>query len=173
MEGCEYIVERVIDRRCETLCYRGHLALCGLSPGLCPPLSLCSAQVAGIRPCGTEGELEMTVFFTVRDARGCPGEGTACLRLCLREHVAPRCPGDSLRRGAEVTIAEASFAPPCGFFVCLNIELRTLVGRCEVTCCPPCACASCTRPSCPPLPLYPPPPQPCRLPCLPPHRHKI
>ena len=32
MEGCEYIVERVVARRCEPLCFRGHIAVGGLSP---------------------------------------------------------------------------------------------------------------------------------------------
>lgn len=165
MEGCEYIVERVISKRCEALCFRGHLTLCGLSSGLCPPLCLCGAAVAGIRPCGAEGELEITLCLTLRDARGCPGEATACVQLSGCAQTAPCACGDSLRRGAEVTIAEATFAPPCGFFVCLNIQLRTLVTRCELTCCPPCSApCACARPACPPLPLYPPPPKPCREP---------
>ena len=164
MEGCEYIVERVIDRRCETLCYRGHLALCGLSPGLCPPLRLCGARVTDICPCGAQGELELTLLLTVRDARGRSGEGTACLRLTACAPCTSSCMGDSVRRGAQVQIVEASFVPPCGFFVCLNIELRTLVSRCELACCPPCACK---RPACPSLPLYPPPPPPNRTCCLP------
>ena len=81
MEECEYIVERVIARRCEPLCFRGHIMANGLSPGLCPPLRLCSARVTDIRSCGSRDELELTLLLTVRDARGCPGEGMACLRL--------------------------------------------------------------------------------------------
>lgn len=168
MEGCEYIVERVVARRCEPLCFRGHIAVSGLSSGLCPPLCLCSAAVTDIRPCGAQGELELTLCLSVRDARGCPGEGTACLRVTGCAPCAP-CMGGSLRRGAEVCVAEATFVPPCGFFVCVNIELRTLVSRCELACCPPCACA---RPSCPTLPLYPPPPQPDKAACPPPCRRQ-
>lgn len=163
MEECEYIVERVIARRCEPLCFRGHIMANGLSPGLCPPLRLCSARVTDIRSCGSRDELELTLLLTVRDARGCPGEGMACLRLAACTPCTPCDMGDSLRRGAQVQIAEASFVPPCGFFVCLNIELHTLVSRSELACCPPCACA---RPACPSLPLYPPPPKPNRTCCL-------
>lgn len=164
MEGCEYIVERVIARHCEPLCFRGHIAISGLSPGLCPPLHLCSARVTDIRPCGVRDELELTLLLTVRDARGCPGEGTACLCLTGCAVCTPCVVGDSVRRGAELHVAEASFVPPCGFFVCMNIELRTLVSRCELACCPPCTCP---RPACPSLPLYPPPPKPNRTCCLP------
>ena len=167
MEECEYIVERVIAKRCEPLCFRGHIAVSGLSPGLCPPLCLCGATVADIRPCSGRDELELTLLLSVRDARGCPGEGTACLRLTACAPCAPCSMGASLRRGAEVHVAEESFVPPCGFFVCLNIELRTLVSRCEMVCCPPCACA---RPACPALPLYPPPPKPHQAPCPMPRR---
>ena len=164
MEGCEYIVERVISRRCEPLCFRGHITVSGLSPGLCLPLRLCAARVTDIRPCGMRDELELTLLLTVRDARGCPGEGTACLHLTDCAVCTPCGAGDSVRRGAELHVTEASFLPPCGFFVCMNIELRTLVSRCELACCPPCAC---TRPACPALPLYPPPPHPNHTCCLP------
>ena len=161
MEGCEYIVERIIAKRCEPLCFRGHIAVSGLSPGLCPPLCLCGVKVMDIRPCGAQDELELTLLLTVHDARGCSAEGRACLHLTSCAPCAPCGMGTSVRRGAEIQVSEASFVPPCGFFVCLNIELHTLVSRCELACCPPCTCA---RPSCPVLPLYPPPPKPHQIP---------
>lgn len=157
-----YIVERIINRQSESLCFEGFLSLDGLPCGLCAPLTLCGAEVVQIRPClsgmapcgcGHE-RLALTLLLTVVDSRGCRAETCATIEVesCARPMNCSQ-QGLNLRRGAEVCVGFAHFCPPCGFNVSLRILLQTIFSRSELTSpYPSCACA------CPPaLPLYPPP----------------
>lgn len=163
MEGCEYIVERVVSRKSEELGFRGMIELCYLPACLCPPLKLCAMEAADIRPCeeGCAETLEIRVCLTVQDSRGCRAEGTGSFRVQSNVGRPRSCAGLQIRRSADICVREASFCPPCGFFVCLSVVLQTVLSRFELTggsmCCP-------AKPACPPLPLYPPPcpPEACR-----------
>lgn len=156
-----YIVERIVHRQCEALCYEGPLHLEGLSCGLCPPFTLLSVEVVQIRPCAPAparcdcGErLLMTLLCTVADAHGCRGE--CCADIELESRAKPygcALQGLSLRRGAEVCVTFSRFCPACDLNVCLNIQLQTVFSRSEFAPSHP----ACERPCPPPLPLYPPP----------------
>ena len=157
MEGCEYVLERVVFRRSEELCFRGMLEVCALPACLCPPLMLCAVEVTDIRPCegGCAEELEIRVCVTVQDSRGFRGEGSGvfCVQSGLRRPCG--CAGLQVRRSAEICIREASFCTPCSFCVCLGIVLQTVYSRFEVVGSRP-VCGP-SKPECPTLPLYPPP----------------
>lgn len=154
-----YIVEKIVNRQTESLCYDGLLTLDGLPAGLCTPLRLCDAQVTQIRPCGNPQcvcdaqPLILTLLCTVMDARGCRAGCCASIELkscakiddCAAAFL-------NLRRGAEICVGCAHFYPPCGFHVSLRVLLQTVLSRSELAAAPVCS------PPCPPaLPLYPPP----------------
>lgn len=165
-----YIVERIVQRQSETLCYDGLLTLSGLACGLCPPLTLCDVQVVSIKPaspaprdvcgpCETYApggceNLSLTLLCSVVDARGCSGEGcaTVCVQSCAR--ACDPWQGLSVRRGAQVYLGHSRFCAPGAFEVSLKLILQTLFSRAEWTGgrppCPPDRCPT-------PLPLYPPP----------------
>lgn len=163
MEGCEYIIERVVSRKREECGFRGMLEACHLPACLCPPLTLCAMEATDIRPCEEScGEmLDICVCLTVQDSRGCRAEGTGIFKVQSGIRRPCGCAGLQVRRSVDICVRDASFCPPCGFFVCLSVVLETVFSRCELTggafCCPP-------KPACPPLPLYPPPcpPDACR-----------
>ena len=161
-----YIVERVVsNRRCRT-CFEGGLYVHGLPRGLRGPLALCSAEVIridAVQNCDAPacqsvcdsprcGRVGLTLLCCVEDACGCRAEGTA--RIEVEDCCAPILPqlGCNLRRGASVRVAHARFCPPCGFDVCLEIELCAVISRSELMggVKKPC-------PVCPQLPLYPQP----------------
>lgn len=155
-----YIVERIVSRQSESLCFEGILALDNLPAGLCPSLTLCDVQVVQIMPCAPCGTLShgserlaMTLLCTVSDSRGCHAECCANIELesCARPAGCSQM-GLNLRRGAEVCVGCAHFCPPCGFHVSLRILLQTVFSRSELAQARP-SCAPCP----PPLPLYPPP----------------
>lgn len=157
-----YIVERIVGRQTEELCFDGRLDLCGLPCGLCPPLTLREAVVIDVRPCPPEpcdpctnggARLKLTLLCTVTDARGCMSEATACIDAVSFARVCRPGQGLLLRRGAEVCVVSACFCPPCGFDASLRILLTTIASRSEIT---P-GCGPCRPPCPPPLPLYPPP----------------
>ena len=161
-----YIVERVlVNRRCRT-CFEGCLLVQGLPRGLMAPLALRSVEViridaaqscdapACLPECGRSGtgRLALTLLCCVEDACGRRAEGTA--RIEAEDCCAPLRPqpGCNLRRGATVRVTHTCFCPPCGFDVCLEIELCAVVSRSELTGCVKRPCTVC-----PQLPLYPQP----------------
>ena len=156
-----YIVEKIVQRQSESLCFEGFLPLNALPNDLCGTLSLCAVEVlqirpcqGGLSPCGCGGErLELTLLCTVADARGCSAQVCASIEVESFARASCGSQGLNLRRGAEVCVGFARFCPPCGFEVSLRIALHTVLSRSELTS---------SRPSCPaacpqPLPLYPPP----------------
>ena len=164
-----YIIERIVHRQSETLCFDGLLTLNGLPCGLCAPLSLCGVEVVQIRPiggfdpcdpCGCDpyagcDRLAVTLACTVVDARGCSGEGLATIEV---QSCAQRCSprqGTNVRRGAQVCVGFSRFCAPCAFEVSLKLSMQTLYSRSEwMSGRPPIPQEGC----CPqPLPLYPPP----------------
>ena len=161
-----YIVERVLsNRRCRT-CFRGCLMVQGLPRSLRAPLALCSAEVVridAVQSCDAPaclpacdrprcGRVALTLMCCVEDSCRCRAEGTA--RIEVEDCCAPVPPqrGCNLRRGASVQVSHSCFCPPCGFDVCLEIELCAVLSRCELT-----GNAKKPCPVCPQLPLYPQP----------------
>lgn len=174
--GCDqgYIVEKIIsNRRCET-CFEGVITLCGLPAHLRPPLTLCSVEVIQVKPacaphegmcmplpgcgCAPRGRDRVTIFLLccVADSCGCRGEGVA--QIEIDDCCGPLRPverGANVRRGAQVELRSACFCAPCGFRVCMDICLHTVISCCEMVGTRPRDCCEC-----PQLPLYPPPHHP-------------
>ena len=170
-----YIVERIVQRQSETLCFDGLLTLNGLPCGLCGPLSLCDVEVVQIRPvggfdpcdacnpcnpCGCDpfggcDHLAVTLACTVVDSRGCSGEGFATIQVqSCAQMCSPR-QGLNVRRGAQVCVGFSRFCAPCAFEVSLKLSLQTLYSRSEwMNGRPSCPQDHCCPPA---LPLYPPP----------------
>ena len=155
-----YIVEKIVHRKSESLCFEGFLPLNNLTDRLCPPLTLCGIEVLQIRPCkrnvcSCERELlEITLLCLITDARGCRGQGFATIEVESCDNNWPCSQsGLNLRRGAEICIGFSRFCAPCGFEVSLRIALQTILSRCEITSSRP----HCDNPCPPALPLYPPP----------------
>lgn len=153
-----YILEKIVQNDREELCYTGLLEICGLPHHLCPPLCLRSAEVMNIEPCMPdactpcgEQRFRLALLCCVVDSRGCRAEGMAHIEVLLHRGIRPPC-GMNVRRGVQVQVRSACFCPPCSFDVCLGLCINTIVSRCEIVGKQP-ACP----PSCPPLPLYPPP----------------
>ena len=160
--GCngEYIVERVIGRSRQTCCYQGMLNA-EEAPGTCPPLYLKAIDVvdiAAICPqrfcaCGTQA-LRLTLMLWIIDGRGCRFQTYAQIDVEVQnEPNRPQTGNVNIRRGARVCIRRAMDCAAAGFDVDLAIEIETIVSRMEFVGHEPCR-----TPACPPLPLYPPPP---------------
>lgn len=177
-----YIVERIVHRQSETICFDGLLNLSGLPCGLCGPLSLCGAEVVQIRPtgcpapsdpcrprggcdpcspcnpcnpCGGCDWLAVTLACSVVDARGCSGEGLATIQVQSCAQTCAQHMGTNVRRGAQVCVGCARFCPPNAFEVSLKLSLQTLYSRSEWTGGrPPVPQENCCMQA---LPLYPPP----------------
>ena len=162
-----YIVERIVASYSQCLCFEGTLSVCGLPACLCPPLTLCDAEVACIEPCTpcpdsccmpcAEVMLRFTLVCHVADSRGHRGQGQASIELAAQQRRSDVGCGANIRRGAQVRVARACFCAPCAFEVCLYIDLRTVASQCEML-----GEAPCFARACPPLPIY---PMPAQLPC--------
>ena len=167
-----YIVERIVQRQSETLCFDGLLTLNGLPCGLCAPLTLCNVEVVQIRPvggfdpcnpcspcgcdpCGGCDQLAVTLACSVVDARGCSGEGFATIQVQSCAQMCSSRQGLNVRRGAQVCVGFSRFCAPCAFEVSLKLSLQTLYSRSEwMSGRPPYSQDNCCAPA---LPLYPPP----------------
>ena len=156
-----YIIEKIVHRQSESLCFEGILPLNGLPNGFCPPLTLCNVEVLQIRPCrngmmscgcGKE-RLEISLLCVITDAYGCQTECCSTIEVesCVNSPCAQQ--GLNMRRAAEVCVGFNRFCPPCGLEVSLRIQLQTLFSRCEMVSSKPACSISCPSP----LPLYPPP----------------
>lgn len=150
--GCPtggYIVERVLDSCSEMLCYNGTIQFADLPCGFCTPLCLRSVEVVCIclDPCDAHC-LQMTLRCVVADNRGCCSE--VMTKISIRKEPPRMQCGVNVRYGAEVSVQSACFCAQNGFQVCFHIRLNTIFSRCEII------GGKCT-PSCPELPLYPPP----------------
>lgn len=159
-----YIVERIVGSCRQRLCFEGTLEICGLPPQLCPPLTLCEVNVSCIEPCPRQDccpcgceTLRFALVCRVIDSRGCCAQGEAAVTLAADARSCASACGVNVRRGAEAIVARACFCPPCAFDVCLILDLRTVLSRCEAACDAP-FCPSCP-PACVPPPIYPQPQQ--------------
>lgn len=153
-----YIVEKIVHRQSETICYDGMLTISGLPEPCCCPWTLCAVDVTQIVPCGEDfcgcgsTRLKMTLLCTVADRCGNRMECVSCIEVesCAKARWLQ---GTNLRRGAQVILGCARFCPPCAFEVSMKVLLQTVYSRCEMLS---------SAPACPPaypmpLPLYPPP----------------
>ena len=157
-----YIVERVICRHSEDVCFEGQFSIQGLPPHLCPPLMLRSIEVCCISPCGqaccggacgcADERLRVDLQCIVEDGRGCRAQGTAAIEICVRAGQIRIACGDTVRRGARAELLHACMCASYVFHAAIRFCVTTVVSRCEMIA-PHAACPS----SCLNLPLYPSP----------------
>lgn len=127
----EYIVERIMDRQSETVCWKGQLRLTGLPSNLCSPLVLQEISVACIQPvkkaCALSHTwLQILLSCLVCDCCGRTVRSNAVIEVCVCSAHA-RQAGMNIRRGAQIQINHAAFCLCDMFDVSLQIDVITIM----------------------------------------------
>ena len=151
-----YIVERILDRNRENYCYRGLLSICNMGSDVCPPLYLkridvLNAETIAVSCSGQK--LRLTLALQETDSRNSCFHGTSYIELDTMVSGCGELNRDkvNIRRSIQISIQSADYCQPCGFQVCLLIDIESIISRYEIVyrqneCCTSKPC----------LPLYPP-----------------
>ena len=141
-----FIIERIISRKKERICYKGFLEIDGLPCGLNPPLRLCRAEVTEIRTICVSGcgrrKLKISLACCVEDRMHRKGIGCAQIEVETDSALYP----GGVRVGAQIRIEQACWQA-CGFQIRASVWVFTVITRAEA------AKGGCDN--CRTVPLYP------------------